>query len=242
MGSSTVTTRERNVGGNQDRQNERQEQLQAQINKLKAKGHTVGAENLAKKKAKEAAIFSGAKKIDQLGSAINQAQGSDQSRMQASQDTAIIRSNIAKLPGMSLTDSSGKIMRSSSGAAILTSAGQKMLNEKGYKYGKTGTIKATAAQEISQMKVYSAIAPGIAKPFAQKLFTPSSILASDYQKGTKEEKAEIEKNLNLGDKKLFGSPKGFESVLQKNLLLSGKSRKAFLLGETEKLLKGNLGD
>lgn len=242
MGSTTVTTKSRDVGSDSNKQNERQNQLQAQINKLKAKGHTVGADALAKKKAKEATIFKGAKTLDKLGAVINQAQADNPSRMQASQDQAIIRSNIAKLPGMSLTDSSGNIMRSSSGAAILSSAGQKMLNEKGYKYGKKGTIKASAAQEISQMKVYSAIAPAFVKPFAEKLFTPSSILASDYQKGTKEQRAQIEKNLNLGDKKLFGSPKGYESVLQKNLLLSGKDRKSFLLGETEKLLKTNLGD
>tara|TARA_R100000049_G_C1949966_1_gene97077 strand:- start:1055 stop:1783 length:729 start_codon:yes stop_codon:yes gene_type:complete len=242
MGSSTVTTRERDVGGNQNRQNERQSQLKQQITKLKQKGHMVGAKALEEKRAKEVKVFEGGKKIDNISAAINAAQSSDPSRMQASQDVAIVRSNIAKLPGMAATDSSGKILRSSSGAAILTSKGQRMLEQKGYKYGDTGTIKATAAQEISQMKFMSAVMPGFAKPVAGKLFTPSTVIGSDYRSGSKEQKKQIEKDLKLGDKKIIGTPKGYESVLQKNLLLSGKDRKAFLLGETEKLLKTNLGD
>ena len=71
MGASTVTTKSRDVGGNDNRQNDRQNQLQTQINKLKAKGHTTGADALAKKKANEAKVFAGAKKLDQLGSNIN---------------------------------------------------------------------------------------------------------------------------------------------------------------------------
>ena len=67
-------------------------------------------------------------------------------------------------------------------------------------------------------------------------------MGGKYKSGTKEERKQIEKDLKLGDKKLFGSPKGYDSVLSKNMLLSGKDRKAFLLGETEKLLKTNLGD
>jgi len=242
MGASTVTTKQRDVGGNQNKQKERQGQLQAQINKLKAKGHTTGADALAKKKANEANVFAGTKKLDQLGSSINTLQGNDPSRMQGSQDQAIIRSNIASLPGMAMTDSSGNIMLSSNGAAILTSAGQKMLDQKGLKYGDKGAIKASAAQEVSQMKLQSSIAPVFFKPIVNKLYQPSSIIGSKYKSGTKEERAQIEKDLKLEDKKLFGAPKGYDSVLQKNMILSGKDRKAFLLGETEKLLKNNLGD
>lgn len=242
MGSTTVTTRSSDVGGDSNKQNERQNQLQNQINKLKAKGHTTGADALAKKKANEAKVFAGTKTLDQLGAAINQAQSADPSRMQASQDQAIIRSNIAKLPGMAAVDSKGNIMRTSSGAAILTSKGQKMLAEKGYKYGETGTIKATPAQEISQMNVMAAIAPGFTKPFAKKLFKPSTVLASEYQGSDLEKQKQIEKDLKMGDRNMFGSPKGYDSVLQKNMILSGKDRKSFLLGETEKLLKNKLGD
>lgn len=242
MGASTVTTKSRDVGGNQNKQNERQNQLQTQINKLKAKGHTTGADALSKKKANEAKVFAGAKKLDQLGSAINTLQGNDPSRMKGSQDQAIIRSNIASLPGMAVTDSSGKIMRSSNGAAILTSKGQKMLDQKGLRYGDKGAIKPSAAQEVSQMKLQSSMAPVFLKPIVNKLYQPSTIMGGKYKGGSKEERAQIEKDLKLEDKKLFGSPKGYDSVLQKNMLLSGKDRKAFLLGETEKLLKNNLGD
>ena len=242
MGASTVTTKSRDVGSNQNKQNERQSQLQTQINKLKAKGHTAGAAALTNKKANEAKVFAGAKKLDQLGSAINTLQGNDPSRMEGSQDQAIIRSNIASLPGMAVTDNKGNIMRSSNGAAILTSKGQKMLDQKGLRYGEKGAIKPSAAQEVSQMKLQSSMAPIFAKPIVNKLYQPSTIMGGKYKSGTKEERKQIEKDLKLGDKKLFGAPKGYDSVLQKNMLLSGKDRKAFLLGETEKLLKTNLGD
>jgi hypothetical protein len=242
MGASTVTTKQRDVGENQNKQNERQGQLQAQINKLKAKGHTTGVNALTLKKENEAKVFTGVQKLNQIGGAINKLQEDNPSRMQGSQDQAIIRSNIAQLPGMARVDSNGNIMRSSNGAAILTSAGQKMLDQKGLRYGDKGTIKASAAQEISQMKLQSKIAPVFAKPIVNKLYKPSTIMGGKYKTGTKEERAQIEKDLKLGDKKLFGSPKGYDSVLQKNMILSGKDRKAFLLGETEKLLKNNLGD
>jgi len=240
MGSTTVTTRASDVGGDSNKQNERQDQLQKQINKIKAKGGNADA--LIRKKEEEAEVFAGSKTLDKLGATINTLQENDPSRMQATQDQAIIRSNIAKLPGMAVTDSSGNIIRSSSGAAILTSKGQKMLKEKGYKYGKTGTIKASAAQEISQMKLQSSIAPVFAKPIINKLYKPSTIMGDKYKSGTKEEKAQIEKDLKLSDRNLFGTPKGYDSVLQKNMILSGKDRKSFLLGETEKLLKMKLGD
>ena len=242
MGASTVTTKSRDVGGNDNRQNDRQNQLQTQINKLKAKGHTTGADALTKKKQNEAKVYDGEKTLDKLGLGINQLQTSNPSRMQGSQDQAIIRSNIASLPGMSVTDSSGKVMRSSNGAAILTSKGQKMLDQKGLRYGNKGAIKASAAQEVSQMKLQSSMAPIFAKPIVNKLYQPSTIMGGKYKGGTKAERAQIEKDLKLGDKKLFGAPKGYDSVLSKNMLLSGKDRKAFLLGETEKLLKNNLGD
>ena len=235
-------------GGHDDSAHKkRQAKLDKKARELEAKAkrdkrYADAAERLRKKQENEAAKFTGSKGVDKISAAINAAQSADPSRMQASQDVAIIRSNIAKIPGMTVKDSRGNILRSSSGAAILTSAGKRMLDEKGYKYGDTGTIKATAAQEISQMKFKSAIAPGILKPFAEKLFNPSTVLASSYQSGNMKERKKIEKDLKLGDKKITGTPKGHESVLQKNLLLSGKDRKAFLLGETEKLLKGNLGD
>ena len=60
MGASTVTTKSRDVGSNDNKQNERQSQLQTQINTLKAKGHTTGADALTKKKANEAKVYDGA--------------------------------------------------------------------------------------------------------------------------------------------------------------------------------------
>ena len=242
MGATTVTTSQSDVGGNKDKQKERQNQLKKQINILEEKGHTTGADALKEKAANEAAVFAGSQTLDQLGSAINTLQENNPERMQGSQDQAIIHSNIASLPGMAIKDSSGNIIKDSSGVAILTGKGKKMLQEKGLQYGNTGAIKPSAAQEVSQMKLQSSIAPVFLKPVVNKLYQPSSIIGSKYKSGTKEERKQIEKDLKLENKKLFGSPKGYDSVLQKNLLLSGKDRKAFLLGETEKLLKNNLGD